>query len=251
MRSLAIIGFAVGTVFAGCASTSGARSEPTTGAAAAPAHQHDHGNGDQAGMMAGMCPMQVPGTTVAATEVEGGIGLSFTTTAGDVAELRQRARRMAEMHNQRSDHTMTGGHGPPAPGADAEHQHGAQAGAGHEGGGRGRMMMGGGMMMPAATASAEDIEGGARLILQPKDPAQLGALREHVRMKAQRMAGGECPMMSLGSAGEPAPANRGDAHHHAHHPGSEDDTKAQGEIDQATRQRNADGVLPASVRELT
>ena len=218
MRSLAIIGFAVGTVLAGCASTSGARSEPTTGTAAAPAHQHDHGNGDQAGMMAGMCPMQVPGTTVAATEVEGGIGLSFTTTTGDVAELRQRVRRMAEMHNQRGGHTMMGSRGAPAPGADAEQQHGAQAGAGH-GGSRGGMMMGGGMMMPAATASAEDIEGGARLILQPKDPAQLGALREHARMKAQRMAGGECPMMSLGSVGEPAPTNLGDADHDAHHPG--------------------------------
>jgi hypothetical protein len=32
MKSLAIIGFAVGTVLAGCASTSGARSEPTTSA---------------------------------------------------------------------------------------------------------------------------------------------------------------------------------------------------------------------------
>lgn len=188
MRSLAIIGFAVGTVLAGCASTSSARSEPTTGAAAAPAHQHDHGNGDQAGMMAGMCPLQVPGTTVASTEVEGGIALSFTTTTGDVAELRQRVRRMAEMHNQ--------------------------PGGGH-------MMMGshGGMMMHAATASAEDIEGGARLILQPKEPAQLGELREHVRMKAQRMAAGECPMMSLGSGGEPAPATPGDADHDAHHPG--------------------------------
>ncbi|MEO8261537.1 MAG: hypothetical protein ABI566_03120 [Pseudolysinimonas sp.] len=164
-------------------------------------------------MMAGMCPMQVPGTTVAATEVDGGIGLSFTTTTGDVAELRQRVRRMADMHNQPGGHMMMGSHGAPAPGAGAEHQHGAQAGAGHGG-----MMMGGGMM-PAATASVEDIESGARLILQPKDPAQLGALREHVRMKAQRMVGGECPMMSLGSVGEPAPANRGNADHDAHHPG--------------------------------
>jgi hypothetical protein len=163
--------------------------------------------------------MQVPGTAVVATEVEGGIGLSFTTTTGDVAELRQRVSRMAEMHNQRGGHTMMGSHGAPAPGADAEHQHGAHAGAGHEGGRRGGMMMGGGMMMPAATASAEGIEGGARLILQPSDPAQLGTLREHVRMKAQRMASGECPMMSLGSVGEPAPANPGDADHDAHHPG--------------------------------
>jgi hypothetical protein len=213
MKSLTIIGFAVGAVLAGCASTSGARREPTTGAAAAPAHQHDHGDGDQASMMAGMCPMQVPGTTVAATEVDGGIGLSFTTTTGDVEELRRRVRRMAEMHNQPGRHMMMESPGAPAPGADAEHQHGAQAGAGHEGGGRGGMMMGGGMMMPAATASVEDIEGGARLTLRPKDPAQLGALREHVRMKAQRMAAGECPMMSLGSVGDPAPANPGDADH--------------------------------------
>ncbi len=77
--------------------------------------------------------------------------------------------------------------------------------------------MGGGMMMPAATASVEDLESGARLILQPKDPAQLGALREHVLMKAQRMAGGECPMMSPGSVGELAPAKPGDADHDAHH----------------------------------
>ena len=203
MRNLVFIGFAVGTVLAGCASTSGARSEPATSAAAAPAHQHAHGDGDQAGMMAGMCPMQVPGTTVAATEVEGGIGLSFTTATGDVAELRQRVRRMAEMHNQPGGHRMMGSHGTAAPGAGAEHQHGTQAGAGHGG-----MMMGGGMMMPAATASVEDIEGGARLILQPKDPAQLGALREHVRMKAQRVAGGECPMGSMPRGmTPPAPAD--------------------------------------------
>ncbi len=51
-------------------------------------------------MMAGMCPMKVEGTTAVASEVEGGMGLSFTTTTGNVAELRQRVRRMAEMHNQ-------------------------------------------------------------------------------------------------------------------------------------------------------
>jgi hypothetical protein len=94
---------------------------------------------------------------------------------------------MAEMHKQPGK--MMGG-------SDAEHQHGTQAG----------MIMGGGIVMPAATASAEDIEGGARLVQQPKDLAPLGALREHVRMKAQRMASGECPMMALGGRGEPAAA---------------------------------------------
>lgn len=213
MKSLAIIGFAVGTVLGGCASTSGVRSDPTTGAASAPVHQHHHEDGDQAGTMAAMCPMQVAGTTVAATEVDGGIGLSFTTTAGDVAELRQRVRRMAEMHNQPGGHRMMASHGTAAPGAGAEHRHGARSGAGHEGGGRGGMMMGGGMM-PTATASEQDIEGGARLILQPKDPAQLGALREHVQMKTQRMAAGECPMMdhdahSMTHGMTPPPPNDG------------------------------------------
>lgn len=166
MRNLAIIGLAVATVLAGCASTSGAESEPMTGAATAP----DPGDRGASGMMASMCPMKVPGTTVAATEVEGGIGLAFTTTTGDVAELRQRVRRMAEMHNK--------------PG--------------------GEMMMDGRMKMPTATASVEDGEGGAQLVLKPKDPAQLGTLREHVRMKAQEMDDGECPMMPVGSGSEPA-----------------------------------------------
>ncbi len=217
----AIIGFAAGTAVAGCASTGGSRSDLPTSAAVAPNHQHEHGGGDQGGMVAGTCPMQVPGTTVAATEIEGGIGLTFTTKAGSVAELRQRVRRMAEMHsNQRSGGMMMGEHGATASGSGGEHQHGADSGAGHVGGGPDGMMMGGGMMMPAATASVEDIEGGARLILRPNDPAHLATLQEHVRMKAQRMAGGECPMMSLGSGGRPAgSSNPSDADHDAHHPG--------------------------------
>jgi hypothetical protein len=35
--------------------------------------------------------------------------------------------------------------------------------------------------MPAATASVKNFAGGAQLILTPKDPAQLKALRAHVR----------------------------------------------------------------------
>jgi hypothetical protein len=35
--------------------------------------------------------MQVPGTTVAATDVEGGAALSFTTSTGDVNDLRPSA----------------------------------------------------------------------------------------------------------------------------------------------------------------
>jgi len=180
---------------------------------------HEHGSS----MMSGMCPMQVPGTTVAAADVEGGIGLSFTTKTGDVAELRRRVARMAEMHNQHGGQMMMGGHGAPPAGAGGEHQHGDDAAQGHPGGGGmmmgGGMMGGGGMMMPPANASVDDIEGGARLVLRPKDAAQLGALRDHVRMKAEHMSRGECPMMSLGG-GEPAtPTEPSSADHDAHHPG--------------------------------
>lgn len=182
MRKFAIVGFAVGTVLAGCASTNDDRSRPTAAASTAPPHQHSPGDADQAGKMAKMCPMKVSGTTVAATEVDNGIGLSFTTTTGDIAELRQRVRRMAQMHNQRGDHTM----------------------------------MGGEMMMPPASAAAEDIEGGVQLVLQPRDSGQLGALREHVRTKARRMAGGECPMMSHDNGGESAHATPGDGEHDTH-----------------------------------
>jgi hypothetical protein len=159
MKALGLIGTtiaAIAAVLAGCASTSGARSEPTTSAATPPAHEHGMG------MMGDTCPMQVAGTTVTPADVEGGVALVFTTGSASVVELRQRVRRMAEMHDQR--------------------------------GASGGMRMGGGMMMPAATATVEDIEGGARLVLRPKNPAQLEALREHARMRAGRMARGECPL---------------------------------------------------------
>jgi hypothetical protein len=170
-------------------------------------------------MMGDMCPMQVPGTTVTSADVEGGIALVFTTSTGDVAKLRQRVQRMAEMHNHHhvAGGMMMGGHG--VGGATDEHEHGADAGPGHGGGGRGGMMMGGGMMMPAATASVEDFEGGARLILRPKDPAQLEALREQARMRAGRMARGECQMMSPGAEGQATPPpSTSDADHESHHP---------------------------------
>lgn len=174
-----MIGFAIGAALAGCASTGGARSETVTNAEAVPNSPHEHGEGG--GMMAAACPMQVSGTTVASTDVEGGTGLAFTTASGDVGDLRRRVRQMAGMHN--SQHT-------------------------------GGMMKGRGMKMPAATASVDDIDGGARLILRPHDPAQLAALQEHARMKAQRMAGGECPMMSPGNGKKPAgPHTPGDAAH--------------------------------------
>src|SRR5436305_9057260 len=48
----------------------------------------------------GMCPMQVSGTTVQAEDTSSGAALVFKTT-GDVSELRNRVRHMADMHNRR------------------------------------------------------------------------------------------------------------------------------------------------------
>jgi hypothetical protein len=52
--------------------------------------------------------------------------------------------------------------------------------------------------MVPATAAVDDVEGGARIALTPKDPSQLGSLRTHVRDHAERMSRGECPMMKGG-----------------------------------------------------
>jgi hypothetical protein len=184
-------------VIAGCASSQASR-EPTTPAPAATSGMQSEG---MRGDMEGMCPMQVEGTSVAAEDVDGGVALTFTTSS-DVAELRRRVARMAQMHGQ---HGM-GMHA--RAGADHGHAHGGQRGdAGqHQGG-----MMPGGMMMPAATARSEEVESGARIVLTPQDAADLEKLREHARHMTQRMSSGQCPMMSMhGEAAEPPPASSED-----------------------------------------
>ncbi len=166
MRNLGILSAAViglAAMVAGCGGGSSGSGDSTHHGSMHSESTHTeshHGTGGMA--MDDMCPMQVAGTTVAATDVEGGVALGFTTSSGDVSELRRRVTHMAEMHNQ---------------------EHAA------------------GRMMPAATASAEDAEGGARMILRPTDPAQLDALREHAHTHAERMSHGECPMMAEGGGG--------------------------------------------------
>jgi hypothetical protein len=45
---------------------------------------------------------------------------------------------------------------------------------------------------PPSTATFSDVPGGARIVFQPQDPAQLEALRAHVSAEALRMKSG-CP----------------------------------------------------------
>ena len=137
------------------------------------------------------CPMHVPGTTVTSANVEGGASMVFTTKAGGVPELRRRVAHMAGQHNERNlaGGRMIGGKGMNARGFGSSPR-----------------MIGNGMMIPAATATAEDIEDGARLVLHSTAPLDLEKLRAHVRRRVSRMDKGECPMIS---ASDIAPKGRG------------------------------------------
>jgi len=141
-----------------------------------------------AGTMAAICPMGVPGTAVATSNVPGGVALAFTTPKGDIMELRAHVRGMADMHNASGTTMMASLRGPnnaSAPNASDKVADTACGGMG----------MSGGTMMPPASASVVDIDGGARLILTPKDPAQLVALRQHASICASRMQHGQCGIM--------------------------------------------------------
>jgi hypothetical protein len=129
------------------------------------------------------CPMVVEGADVAVSDTEGGVTLTFTTEAGDVADLRARVQHMAEMYE------MHGGRR----GMMWHHMGGQGRGRGGPGMGMGHMAGRG--PMPAATVTGTEVDKGARLELRPTDASQLDALREHVRWHQQRMEAGECWML--------------------------------------------------------
>lgn len=137
------------------------------------------------------CPMVVEGADVAVSDTEGGVTLTFTTEAGDVADLRARVQHMAAMYEMhRGQRGMMWHH------------------MGGQGRGRGGPVMGMGHMagrgpMPAATATVAEVDKGARLELRPTDASQLESLREHARWHQERMETGECWMpQSQGTAPE-------------------------------------------------
>jgi hypothetical protein len=195
------LAFIVGALaLSGCASSQTGQQPavvaPTTQTEAAAKPPMGGGMGHD---MASMCPMTVEGTTARAEDVDGGAALAFTTT-GDEAELRRRVAHMAEMHQKHHGQ----GHGAMMDGDEGKDRMGD-----------GKGMMGGGMSMPPATARSEEIAGGARLVFTPQDPADLPKLREHAHQHAEKMASGQCPMMSMPGPGAAAPGKSGDpeAHH--------------------------------------
>lgn len=92
------------------------------------------------------CPIVVPGTSITVEEATEGPAFVFVTT-GDVTEVRKRAAALAAMHNKRG-------------GPDSAL----------------------GMMFSVkATATATDVEGGARVVFAG-DPEVVDSMRAHAKM---------------------------------------------------------------------
>jgi len=172
----------------GCASSQpNTRTEPSAQAQ----------GGESTQPMCAMCPMKVEGAQVAASDVEGGVALTFTTATGDVEALRAQVARMAERHN--AHHA-----GAPASGS-SEQGCCQQAGQGQHGPGHPGKHAAMGMPMMAAKASVEEVPTGARMVLKVEDPANLEPLRQHVHQHAEMMSKGGCGCPAMQGAGGPHP----------------------------------------------
>jgi len=102
------------------------------------------------------CPLEVPGTSLTVEDTATGAALVFVTT-GDAGDLRKRAQAFADMHNK------------------------------HEGPGDAM-----GMMFPQTwKATAQDIDGGARVEFSGDDPADV---QSQLRMHAGHLSSGSCAM---------------------------------------------------------
>ncbi len=132
---------------------------PTAPSAEAPGGKRGCCNSDS-------CPMAQDGVQVVYEDTTDGAAMLFT--ASDVAGLQSRVAKMAEKHAKMA------GHG----------QHGE-----HQGGHHGEQEV-------AHSARADNTAQGASLIMTPTDPAQLEALRAHVKGHVEKMQRGECPMQS-------------------------------------------------------
>jgi hypothetical protein len=134
--------------------------------------------------------MEVPGTKVAESDTPDGAALTFTTT-GQVAEVRDRVRSMAAMHEHMMEHGMHPGMGPDGGMGPGMHHEG------HEG------MHGGHHMVPSTTR-VEDVDGGAKLVLTAKNPADAAQLQAAAKSHAEQMnATGHCWMHGPRDGGAP------------------------------------------------
>jgi hypothetical protein len=173
-RALAVTAAAFAVAAAGCMAH-GAQTPPPAAASQAV--------GAPAGMSMQNCPMAVPGTQVSVADTPDGEAITFTTSPDHASDLRDRVHAMADMHNRHHQ------------GDGMEGMHGVMQ-HGH--------MMGGGehmtMMPPPSRAAVEDVDGGARIVVSPTDPADVDRLRSAVRAHAEHMReSGTCEMGHGGS----------------------------------------------------
>jgi len=112
------------------------------------------------------CPTEVPGTIVNVDRFDGGIALVFTTLIGDVNDLRSRVHHTAEQ----IERERTSASGDTEPLATDVKAFGD---------------------VPA-TATAIDIDAGARLELRPMSEQDLDRLRTAAEQRATQLATGQC-----------------------------------------------------------
>jgi hypothetical protein len=129
--------------------------------------------------------MEVPGTQVATVDTPDGASVTFTTSPDRAAELRSRVRAMAQMHDTHDQDRegMRGGehHRAMHLGEENPDTMNGPAGTGSA------ADQGMPMMPPPSRATVEDVEGGARMVVTPNDPADLDRLRSALRTQTQRM----------------------------------------------------------------
>ena len=158
----------------------------------------------------GPCPTDVQGTVASTEENPEGMAIAFTTT-GDVAAVRVRVQRLADLHNEQHARRMQ---------AMAQDQAGVQAETGAQGKKAAREKKGkkagktkagkqgetaqaepSGMageppdVILMTVARAEEMPGGARLVLTVIEPATIESAREPLRTHAQTMASAQCHSM--------------------------------------------------------
>lgn len=174
MKLASAIAFALAV--AACASSRPAERTASSDQAAAETHAAQPAPARSGAMSMENCPMAVPGTSVASQDTPEGEAITFSTSSGDVNELRRRVRVMSELH---------GGH---HVGGDAAAM-GQGAGAGgmesdvHES-----------MTAPTSRATVSDVEGGARVDIVPVDPTQVEQVRAAARTHAEHMQREGCAM---------------------------------------------------------
>ena len=105
------------------------------------------------------CPLLVPGTSLSVEDTTGGAALVFVTS-GDPLAVRARAAKLAEMHTK------------------------------HDGPETAMGMM----FSAGSTATATEVEGGARVEFAAAQPDGAAALQKELRMHASHLTGGSCEM---------------------------------------------------------